>query len=550
VRALLLVLAAAAALLGGAGGATHALERRLQALAPGGVEIDALHYNPFNGRLALTGVRARDASGRDLFRTAAVEASVSPLPLLAGSLTLARVRVSAPRLTLAAASVRSGLPILGAGPPLHVADLAVVDGRVEVEGAGEGGAPLRVHDLDLRLGRLTTAANDQPDVVFAVEMAMYGTTVRVTGQPRGAGYVLHVRARGLDVAALTRDFPIPGLELLRAGPGEVDGDVVLTGGRLLASGHARVGDVALALPVSGRPRLRAAAVTVVADGFDLASGTGRIARIEMATPTLSLPVGTAATTLAALAELLRSPADVRLRRVSITDGTLVLTGAGGARLERVQLSAHAPERRADGAWTVSARAGLGRGAGIALDGSLTRDLRELDATARLHGVAVAPWRVLTGATADWDARVSFQGRLRAAAREGEPALLVSGDAVLAEVSGPGRDGFRAERIALGIRQLRWPAAAVVVDTVVMTRPAFVLPVATPWPGLLVTGSLSVVGGELRGAPSAHPLGDLEVRVPADSVGGAAGVPLRLLVSALDDAMRAAGPPPSASPATP
>jgi hypothetical protein len=75
--------------------------------------------------------------------------------------------------------------------------------------------------------------------------------------------------------------------------------------------------------------------------------------------------------------------------------------------------------------------------------------------------------------------VSFDGRLRVAAREGETAITLAGQAVLTDVSRAGRDGFRVERVALGIRGLRWPSAAAVVDTVVMTPPAFAVPAVLP-----------------------------------------------------------------------
>jgi hypothetical protein len=269
--------------------------------------------------------------------------------------------------------------------------------------------------------------------------------------------------------------------------------------------------------------------------------------------------------------------DLLLRRVAVTDGTLELTGAGGVRLERVQVSAHAPEWRADGAWTVSARAALGGGADVALDGLLARDLRALDAAARLQRVALAPWRALTGAPADWNAQVSFDGRLRAAARDGHAAVTLTGQAVLADVSAAGENGFRAERIALAIRRLQWPAADAVLDTVVLTRPAFALPVMTSWPGLLVTGNVSVVDGEVREVGDSGGLSELEVSLAPDGDGaahlrlsasaaggrrvgvdrsvpygatGMGGIPLRLLLALLEDAARAANDVPSALPAPP
>jgi hypothetical protein len=104
--------------------------------------------------------------------------------------------------------------------------------------------------------------------------------------------------------------------------------------------------------------------------------------------------------------------------------------------------------------------------------------------------------------------------------------------VLADVGGASREGFHAERIALGIERLQWPAADAVVNTVVMTRPAFALPSATPWPRLRVTGGLSIVDGSLRQkVPGGRALHDLEVSLaPSGVVGGA-----RLRLSASTEA---------------
>jgi hypothetical protein len=574
----LLVLTAIAALLGGAGGATLVLERRLAALVPGGMEIATLGYNPLSRRLVLAGVRARDAAGRELFRADGVVATVNPFHLLVRPLTLSRARVTAPRLTLpapgfAVADLAAGLeavPAVATTLPLRIDDLAVAGGRVVVEGAGENGDPLVVRELDVRLSRLTTAALGPHDVAFAVEMRVYGATVHLTGQPRGDGYVVHVRARGLDAAALARDLGVNALAGLERGQAEIDGELLLVGGRLLASGSVRAKDVVLALPVSGRPRLRASTLTVTLDTFDLASGTGRVSRLDLDAPVLSLPAATATPTLAALVELLRDRSELLIRRVAVTDGTLELQGAGGVRLERLQVAAHAPERRGNGAWIVNARAGLGAGAEVRLEGVVARDLRGLDADARLQRVAVAPWRALTGVPAEWDARVSFDGHLRVAARDGTTAITVAGQAVLADVGRAGRGGFRAERIAVGVRGLQWPSAHAVVDTVVMTRPAFALPAVLPWPQLLVTGAVSVVDGELREPGVGRALHALDVSLaPSNIAGGArlqlsastevgdrlgidrivpydataqAGVPLGLLLGALEDVARVAAEP--------
>jgi hypothetical protein len=89
---------------------------------------------------------------------------------------------------------------------------------------------------------------------------------------------------------------------------------------------------------------------------------------------------------------------------------------------------------------------------------LARDFRELDATTRLQRVALAPWSGLTGLAAGWHGDVSFDGRLRAHLRQGEPVASLTGAAVLANVGITGEPGFRADRIAFDIRGLRWPEA--------------------------------------------------------------------------------------------
>src|SRR5262245_49959176 len=154
------------------------VERRLAALSPGGVEVAALHYNPFTGLLSLGDVRARDAAGREIFSADSVLATASPVRLGGGPLALGRVRVTGPRLTLHAETsldLEGVHAFLGApgslGLPLTMDDLVIGGGVVTIDGAGEAGAPLVVRDLDLRLSRVTTAAAGERDVAFAVEMA-------------------------------------------------------------------------------------------------------------------------------------------------------------------------------------------------------------------------------------------------------------------------------------------------------------------------------------------------------------------------------------------
>jgi Domain of Unknown Function (DUF748) len=531
VTAVLAGLTLLAALLGTAGLGTLLVEQRLATLAPGGVTFSTLHYNPFTGRLVIEGVRAHDAAGRELLRADGVVARLGPVRLFLRPFSLGEARVIAPRLTLRAspgldlAELAAGLgaaPAAATGLPVRIDDLIVSGGTLVVEGAGEHGAALSVRDLDVRLSRLTTATVDSHDVAFAVEMTVYGTVVHLTGQPRGAGYAIRVRARGLDVAALVRDFPVAMLQGLERGRGEVDADLFLSEGRLLASGSARASDVLLRLPVEGHPQLRAATLSAVLDAFDLTSGTGRVTRIDVGAPSLSLPAANAPAALAALAASLQNRASLTIRRVAVTDGTLNLAdGAAGIRLEGLQLTAQAHERHGDGAWTLNARAGLGSGAEVVLDGVVARDLSGLEGAMRLQRVALAPWRILTGAPAEWDAHVSFDGRLAVAMREGKPAVTLAGRAVLADVGAAGAAGFHADRIVLGIRRLQWPDVDAIVDSVVMTRPAFALPAATPWPRLFVTGNVSVVDGKLREINDGRALHDLEVTLaPADATGTA------------------------------
>jgi len=586
VRGFLAVLVLAAMVFAVAGSSALLLEHRLATLTPGGVTVGSLHYNAFTGRLALADVRARDAEGHEVFRAAQVEATANPFSVVGGALSLGRVRVTGPHVVLrtdvgfevddVAAGLEAAHAFLSAAAalplPVHVDDLVIGDGALVIEGAGGGGAPLAVRDLDLRLSRLTTApAADTRDFAFAVEMAVYGTTVHATGQPRGGGYVVHLRARGLDAVAVARDFPLPMLAGIEQGNAEIDADLVLTGGRVVTSGFVRLTDAVVALPLTGRPRLRAASIAIAADAVDVASGTGRIARLDLVAPALVLPTATAGLTLTEALAPLRAEGDLAVRRVSITDGAVTLQGTPAVRLSRLQLAAQLPERRADSAWIVSAQAALGDDATVSVDGTVARDLRGLDVFTRLVQVPLAPWRALTGAPAGWEGRVTFDGRLRLVAREGETAATAAGQAELSDLRRSTPGGFRADRIALAIRQLRWPSAEAVFDRVVVTRPAFGLDALATWSGSLVTSEVSVVDGELRGEGPGRALHGLALalapedggvarlrlsastetggRVDLDRVvgypGSTAGLPLGLLAVTLSEATRVDVTPPAA-----
>jgi hypothetical protein len=582
VKALVAAVALLATILAVAGLGTLLVERRLAALAPGGVDVGALHYNPLTGWLSLGDVRARDAAGREIFSADSVRATASPLRLVSGALALGRVRVNGPRLTLHA---DAGLDLgevhafLGAptalGLPLSIDDLVIGDGMVTIDGAGEAGVPLVVRDLDLRLSRLTTATAGERDVAFAVEMAVYGTLVHVTGQPRGAGYAVRVRARGLDAPALIRDMPaLAAFDGVERGRAEIDADLVLTGGRVLASGFVRLTDAVVMLPVAGEPRLRAASLAVSADAFDLTAGAGRITRVDLSAPSLTLPAPRALAALNELLAPLRDDGALLVRRVSIADGTLTLDGPGGLRLGRLQLAAHLQERRTDSGWVVSGRAALAPDAEVSIDGLVARDFRALDAVTRLGRVPLATWRLLAGAPPAWDARVTFDGRLRLVAREGQTLASVTGQAELTDVTAAAAGGFRAERIALGIRQLRWPAADAVFDRVVLTRPTFGVGALAAWTSSTVTVGMSVVDGQMRGEPG-HALRNVALELLRDDTQGLArltlsastetgarvaldrvvaatpaepGLPLGLLAVTLDEAARFT-PAPSALPAS-
>ncbi|HET7342998.1 MAG TPA: hypothetical protein VFL90_16150 [Methylomirabilota bacterium] len=531
-RALLATLVVAAAVLGLAGGATLMLERRLATLTPGGVRVARLHYNPFTGALIADDVRAHDAAGREVFRADRVMATASPAGLLGRALALGRVRVAAPHVTLRAGG-GLGLDDVAAGlgaaqafvGPVSLDDLVVADGAVTIEGAGGHGAPLLVRDLDVRLSRLTTATAGDHDMAFAIEMALYGTLVHVTGQPRGAGYALHVHARGFDAVRVAHDLGGPALAGIEQGRGEIDVDVLLADGRALASGAVRLADAIVMLPLPGRPRLRAATLSVALDGLDLGAGTGRIARIDLAAPSLTLPVADTGRALATLAQALRERPGLFVRRVAVSDGTVTLQGASDVRLERVQLGAHVLERTPLAPWSVSARASLAPDAEVSVDGLLLRDLRALDAVTRVQRVPLATWRALGGGTGGWDARLTFDGRLRVATADDATVATARGQAELSDASVAAAGGFRADRIALAIRRLRWPQADGVLDSVVLTRPAFAPAALSAWPPALVTSGVSVVEGEMRADEVRRALHRVDLDLTADETAGGTRVKL-------------------------
>jgi hypothetical protein len=395
VSALLAALALTAALLGGAGALTLFLEARLASLSPGGLAVSAIHYNPFTGRLALAAVSARDEAGREIFRADAVQAIARLRDVFgAGPLTLQRVHVVAPRLVIAP---QPALTLIGlgapaaAGPPVIVDGISVSDGALVVEAARPGRA-LVIRDLSARLDRLSAEGESEP--AFAIEMAVYGSSARVTGQPLGGGaYALRVRAQGLDAPALLADFPdlLAGTGMrLAEGRADVDATLVIAGARRLASGQLRVNDLVARFAEPRSAPLTAAALVLAVDRWDLEAGAVRISRLELRRPSFTLGVERGAPAgLAALLQRLTGPG-VALRRLRIVDGTVrLVTADAPLTLRRLTLGLQsAAETGPHAGFVLTARAGVGGHGRLALEGALSRDFRRAAGAVRAIGVTL------------------------------------------------------------------------------------------------------------------------------------------------------------------
>jgi Domain of Unknown Function (DUF748) len=392
VKTLVALAALAAALFGAAGALPLALEARLASLAPGGLAVAGLNYNPLTGRLTLHAVTARDESGREIFRADEVEATAPLADLFGGApLTLQRVRVFAPRLVVAQAPALTlaGLGAPGfAAAPVTLDGIMVSDGNLVVEEPGR--RALVARDLTASVDRLNGVG--ESDAAFAVETALYGANVRITGQPltRGA-YALRVRARGLDAAALLEDFPqmlaAAGMRLAE-GRADVDATLLIAGSRVLASGQLRVERLVVRFAEPRSAPFVASTLILAVDRWDVAAGTGRISRLELQRPALALDRGTPAA-ISALVDWLSSP-EVMLRRLRIVDGTMRL--AGGAEpvtLRDFTLALQsAAETGPRAGFVLTARAGLGGAGRLTLDGALSRDFRRTEGAVRAIGVTV------------------------------------------------------------------------------------------------------------------------------------------------------------------
>jgi hypothetical protein len=413
VKLLLVALALAAALFGGAGAATWLVEQRLATLTPGGVTFDALSYNPLTGRLVVRHVSGRDASGREVFRADEVRATAPVADLLTGVVTLQRAQVASPRLVVPAAPVMRLIGLGEAAPraaPIAVNGLVVTHGALVIEDAGRD-EPLIIRDLAVSADRMAAFGGDG---AFAVEMALYGTNVRVTGQRAlGApGYAVHVRATGLDAVAALRDFP-----RLTAGTG-----VTLTGGRadidatllfadqgVLVSGQARLERVLARFADRGLSPFSAAAIILGVDRWDVAAGAGRISRLELRAPRLSVSLRRGVPPmLASLLEMFDDDGLV-LRRVRIVDGMLTLdVPEGPVTLRGLNVALQARESLSGAGFVLTGRAGLGIDGHLSVHGALSRDLRHAEGALRAGSIKAG-----TCAVTDATVRLPEQPTLRA-----------------------------------------------------------------------------------------------------------------------------------------
>ena len=394
-KALVALAALAAALFGGAGALPMLLEARLGSLAPGGLAVSGLEYNPLSGRLTLHAVRAHDATGQEFFRAAQIDATAALGDVFGGApLTLQRVHVVRPRVVLTDVPPLS-LVTLGATAlapaapaPLLLDGLVVSDGALVLHEPGR--REFVASDLTARLDRATGPQDGE--AAFAVDTVLYGANVRITGQPIGrSAYTLRIRASGLDAAAVLDDFPLAlrgtGVRLSE-GRADVDATLTIAGGRALASGQVRLEHVVARFVEPHSAPAVAAAVIIGVDRWDLAAGSGRISRLELQRPVLNFDRGTP-DAVTAFVDWLSSP-HVLLRRFRLVDGTVRLpAGSTPITLRRLTLGLQsAAETGPRAGFSVTARAGVGPTGRLTLDGALSRDLQRAEGAVRAIGVTL------------------------------------------------------------------------------------------------------------------------------------------------------------------
>jgi hypothetical protein len=209
---------------------------------------------------------------------------------------------------------------------------------------------------------------------------------------------------------------------------------------------------------------------------------------------------------------------------------------------------------------------VGRRGRVAVTGMLARDFSAVDALVRVAELDLAGWRAFatTGAEAGV---LAFDGRVRMDARPDlPPTVRVTGQAAVGDLRLA--TGFRADSVAVRVRRLDWPDGAAILDSVVITRPAFVYGapgLSGPWPLSLATGTVTVVDGSVSGGGngairevSAALLPDESARaahmrvsgamesglridtnrwLPYDTAAGETGIPLQTVFHALGDVYR-------------
>src|SRR5262249_14827837 len=158
--------------------------------------------------------------------------------------------------------------------PVSLDGIMVSDGNLIVEQPGR--RALVARDVMASVDRASGAG--ESDAAFAVETALYRTSVRITGQPAGRGaYALRVRASGLDAPALLEDFPpalaVSGIRLVE-GRADVDATFVVSSSRVLASGQFRIEHLVARFAEPRSAPLTASALIVAVDRWNLAAGTG------------------------------------------------------------------------------------------------------------------------------------------------------------------------------------------------------------------------------------------------------------------------------------
>jgi hypothetical protein len=230
------------------------------------------------------------------------------------------------------------------------------------------------------------------DGAFAVEMALYGAQVRVTGQRAlGApGYGVHVRASGFDAVAALRDFPAltagSGVTLT-GGRGDVDATLLFAEQGLLVSGQARLERVLARFADKSLSPFSAAAIILGVDRWDVAAGAGRISRLELRAPQLSVSLRRRVPAM--LASLLDAFGDdgVVIRRVRIVDGNLTLDLPDGpVALRGLNVALQSRESLSGAGFVLTGRAGVATDGRLTVQGALSRDLRHAEGALRASSI--------------------------------------------------------------------------------------------------------------------------------------------------------------------